>query len=151
MDAALEWLWTCGLSSPRIYSVVPVTAFVRFVMPLPLPSPFLVFKVTIAVAVIVGASWLSGKKPYLAGFITALPIVSIIALAFSYIEHKDVAATAAYARGIILAVPVSWLFFLPFFFTEKWNLGFWISYGLGLALLCAGYFLHQAIMRNFNA
>lgn len=119
-------------------------------MALPLPSPFLIFKVTVAVSVIVLASWLSGKKPYLAGFITALPLVSILALAFSYLEHKDVAATAAYARSIIIAVPVSWLFFLPFFFTEKWNIGFWVSYGLGLALLCGGYFLHQAIVKNLN-
>ena len=35
------------------------------------------------------ASWLSFKKPQLAGFIIALPLISIIALAFSYLEHKD--------------------------------------------------------------
>lgn len=108
---------------------------------------FTVFKIGIAAIVIAFASWLSGKKPELAGFITALPLVSIMAIAFSYIQYHDAATTAQYARSIIFAVPISWLFFLPFFFIEKWDLNFWISYAVGLSLLVAGYFLHQYIMK----
>ncbi len=109
---------------------------------------FTALKVTIAAFVIAFASWLSGKKPELAGFITALPLVSILAIAFSYIQYQDTATTAQYARSIIFAVPISWVFFLPFFFIEKWDLNFWLSYIVGLALLVGGYFLHQYIMRN---
>lgn len=109
---------------------------------------FSILKVAIAAVVIAFTSWLSGKKPELAGFITALPLVSILAIAFSYIQYQDTATTAQYARSIIFAVPISWVFFLPFFFIEKWNLNFWISYAVGLALLVAGYFLHQFIMKN---
>ena len=116
----------------------------------PFPSLHTCIKVAVAATVIVFASWLAGRKPHLAGFITALPIVSIIAIAFSYMDHKDITITASYARSIIIAVPVSWLFFLPFFFTEKWNMGFWISYGLGLMMLIAGYFIHQYILKHFN-
>jgi hypothetical protein len=45
-------------------------------------------KLILAATVIGYASWLSDKKPVLAGFIVALPLVSILALLFSYIEHK---------------------------------------------------------------
>lgn len=117
---------------------------------IPLPSFYTCFKIALATAIIVFASWLAGKKPHLAGFITALPLVSIVAIAFSYMDHKDLSVTASYARSIILAVPASWLFFLPFFFVEKWNIGFWVSYALGLALLTAGYFLHQFILAKLN-
>ena len=110
---------------------------------------FTVIKITIAVAVIAFASWLSEKKPELAGFITALPFVSILALVFSYTQHHDVGISAQYARSIIVAVPISWLFFIPFFFTEKWGLGFWGSYFIGLALLPPGYLLHQQMMKLF--
>lgn len=113
---------------------------------IPLPSLFFCFKIIVATSVIIFASWLAGKKPHLAGFITALPLVSLVAIAFSYMDHKDLSITASYARSIIIAVPASWLFFLPFFFAEKWNMGFWISYVLGLILLSGGYFLHQYIM-----
>lgn len=109
---------------------------------------FTVLKIGIAACVIVFASWLSGKKPELAGFITALPLVSILAIGFSYIQYQDPATTAQYARSIIFAVPISWLFFAPFFFIEKWDLNFWVAYGIGLALLVIGYFLHQFTMRS---
>ncbi len=110
---------------------------------------FTAAKITIAALVVAFASWLSGKKPELAGFITALPLVSIMAIAFSYMQHHDTSISAQYARSIILAVPVSWLFFAPFFFTEKWETSFWLSYVVGLGLLVVGYFLHQQIMRLF--
>ena len=108
----------------------------------------MVFKVSIAVFVIMFASWLAGKKPELAGFITALPLVSIIAIAFAYTQHADINNTAQYARSIIFAVPISWLFFVPFFFTEKLDLGFWVSWVFGLVLLALGYFLHQWILKQ---
>ena len=104
-------------------------------------------KFVVAGFVVAFASWLSAKKPELAGFITALPLVSIMAIAFSYGQHHDLAATSQYARSIIIAVPVSWLFFLPFFFTEKLNYGFWTAWVIGLALLVVGYFIHQAILK----
>ena len=104
-------------------------------------------KIVIAVTIILSASWLSGKRPELAGFLTALPLVSILALAFSYTDHGSLALSSKYARSIILAVPVSWLFFVPFFFAERFHLSFWQTWGLGLLLLAGGYFLHQAILR----
>lgn len=110
---------------------------------------FTALKAGIAAGVIIFASWLAGKKPELAGFITALPLVSIMAIAFAYTQHGDVSNTAQYARSIIFAVPISWLFFVPFFFTEKFDLGFWVSWALGLALLVVGYFLHQWILKQF--
>jgi hypothetical protein len=107
-------------------------------------------KAIFAAIILVFVAWLSGKKPHLAGFITALPIVSMLAIAYSYLDHKDLATTASYARSIILAVPASWLFFAPFFFAEKWNLGFWVSYLLGFALLILGYFIHQYLIKALN-
>ena len=109
---------------------------------------FTILKAGIAAFVIVFASWLSGKKPEMAGFLTALPLVSIMAIAFAYTQHQDVSVTSQYAKSIILAVPVSWLFFVPFFFTEKFDLGFWPSWVMGLALLVVGYFLHQWILKQ---
>ncbi len=105
----------------------------------------MVIKIGIAAIVIGFASWLSGRKPELAGFIIALPIVSLLALAFSYMEHKDAAASITFAKSILIGVPVSWLFFAPFFFADKLGGSFWLCYGIGLALLAGGFFIHRAI------
>jgi hypothetical protein len=93
--------------------------------------------------VIAFASWLSGKKPELSGFIIALPIASIIAIAFSYMEHKNTENTVLFAKSILIGVPVSYLFFVPFFFAKNFNMNFWMIYSLGIILLIVGYFVHK--------
>ncbi|RZO90044.1 MAG: hypothetical protein EVA57_00930 [alpha proteobacterium HIMB59] len=102
-------------------------------------------KVFLAALVIAFASWLSGKKPELSGFIIALPIASIIAIAFSYLEHKNTDNSVIFAKSILLGVPISYLFFVPFFFAKSLNMNFWLIYGSGLILLIIGYFLHKYI------
>ena len=104
-------------------------------------------KVLLAALVIAFASWLSGKKPELSGFIIALPIASIIAIAFSFLEHKNTENTVIFAKSILIGVPVSYLFFLPFFlFAKNLNMNFWLIYLIGLTLLVIGYFVHKYIM-----
>ncbi len=107
-------------------------------------------KIGIAAIVIGFASWLSGKKPELAGFIIALPIASLLALAFSYIEFKDASASIIFAKSILIGVPVSWLFFAPFFFADKLGGNFWLCYSIGIVLLAVGFFIHRYIMSHIG-
>ena len=104
---------------------------------------FFIAKVLLAALVIAFASWLSGKKPELSGFIIALPIASILAIAFSYLEHKNTENTVIFAKSILIGVPISYLFFVPFFFAKNLNMNFWLIYGLGFLLLVIGYFVHK--------
>lgn len=106
-----------------------------------------ILKFSIASAIITLSSWLAGKRPDLAGFIIALPVASLIALAFSFAEHRDAEASITFAKSILIGVPVSWLFFAPFFLAERLNLGFVTCYVAGLILLTGGFFLHQYIMK----
>jgi len=103
-------------------------------------------KVGVAAIAIAFSSWLAGKKPELAWFIIALPLASILVLAFSYLEHRDAASSITFAKSIMIGVPVSWLFFLPFFFAEKYDVGFWMSYVIGISLLVIGFFIHRYVM-----
>ncbi len=106
-------------------------------------------KILLAATIIAFASWLSGKKPELSGFIIALPLASIIAIAFSYLEHKNAETTFAFAKSILIGVPVSYLFFLPFFFAKNIGMNFWFIYILGIALLMGGFFVHKYIVSLF--
>jgi len=109
---------------------------------------FSIIKILLSACVISLVSWLSGKKAGLAGFLTALPLTSVIALAFSYIEWKDQAQTINYAKSIFFAVPISLMFFVPFLFAERFQLSFWSCYFLGVFFLGSGYFFHQYITQN---
>lgn len=109
-----------------------------------------ILKVATAAMVIALASWLSGRKPELAGFIIALPIASLLSLAFSYVEYRDPAASITFAKSILVGVPVSYLFFMPFFFSNKMGNNFWLSYLTGLVLLIIGFFIHRFIMARLG-
>lgn len=108
---------------------------------------FFILKMTLAAFVIAGSSWLSGKRPELAGFIIALPLTTLLALAFSYTEYKDSSVSIAFAKSILVGVPVSLLFFVPFLLSDKFHLSFWHCYLLGILLLGVGYFIHRHIVQ----
>lgn len=104
---------------------------------------FTISKVFISALVIAFASWLSGKKPELAGFIVALPIVTLLVLPLSHIEHHDPENSVRFAKSIFLAIPLSLVFFIPFLLATKIPLGFWGLYATGLLLLVCAYIAHQ--------
>ena len=106
-------------------------------------------KVIFSAAIISFASWLSVKKPILAGFNIALPLMSILSIAFSYAEHKDFDKTILFAKSIVIGIPASLTFFLPFFFAKTLGLNFLTTYALALFFLLIGFFAHKLIMNYF--
>lgn len=103
---------------------------------------------TIVAAILISfVSWLSGKKIGLAGFLTALPLTTLLALAFSHMEWGDSKQSVEYAKSVFVAIPVSLLFFIPFLLANKFNLNFWTCYGVGIVLLGAGYFVHTYLSK----
>ena len=104
-------------------------------------------KIIIAAILISFVSWLSGKKTGFAGFLTALPLTTLLALAFSHMEWGDAEQSVEYAKSIFVAIPVSLLFFIPFVLAQKLNLGFWTCYSTGIVLLGIGYFIHSYVTK----
>lgn len=109
-------------------------------------------KIAIAACVISFASWLSNKRPELAGFIIALPLSTLLALFFSYSQYQDAASSVKFAKSIFAAIPMSLLFFVPFLLADRLKLfdllgGFWGLYAAGVALIAAGYFAHGLILK----
>lgn len=107
---------------------------------------FSVFKIIVSAVLISFVSWLSGKKTGLAGFLTALPLTTLLALAFSQIEWGDPKQSVEYAKSVFAAVPVSLLFFVPFLLAQRLQLGFWQCYIGGVALLGVGYVIHAKVL-----
>ncbi len=114
-------------------------------------SVLLLLKMMASAALISFASGLAGKKPGLAGFIIALPLTTLIALAFTQVEHQDTQKSVEFAKSILLGVPLSLTFFIPFLFADRLKemggIGFWGLYTMGLVLLSGSYFLHRMLLR----
>ncbi len=107
---------------------------------------FSLFKIFFSAGMIAFTSWLSEKRPELAGFIIGMPVLSLLVLPFSYTEYQDAASSVRFAQSIFMAVPLSLLFFVPFLLAARLQWGFWPLYLSGIALLAGGYFTHKWLM-----
>lgn len=106
-------------------------------------SGFALIKIFLSATLISFASWLSVKKPILAGFIVALPLTSILAILFSYWHNQDYQQVQVFAKSILIAVPLSLLFFIPFLLPIKWNHSFLLSFISGIGFIFIGYLIHR--------
>lgn len=106
---------------------------------------FAFIKVFFSAVVLSFSSWLAGKRPDLAGFIVALPLMSLLVLPFSHLEFSQPEHSVKFAKSIFLGIPISLLFFIPFLWAEKLQWGFWGLYASGVVLVALGYFIHQKL------
>lgn len=106
-----------------------------------------ILKLLAASMLIAFSSWIADKKPVLAGFLIALPLTSMIALIFNYLEFKNTENSILYAKSIFLAVPLSLTFFIPFYFAEKLNNNFILIFLVGVGLLAFSFLLHQLVFK----
>ena len=104
-------------------------------------------KVVLSALLIAFASWLTGKRPVFAGFIVALPLVSLLAILFSYLEFRNMDKINQFAVSILVAVPLSLTFFIPFLLNKWLKMGFPLTYALGIVLLVLAYLLHSFIFK----
>jgi hypothetical protein len=104
---------------------------------------------TICSAVIIAfASWLAGRKPVLAGFIVALPLMSMLAILFSFLRYRDMSKINEFAVSIVTAVPLSLVFFLPFFLNKWLKMSFALTYLLGILLIVIAFVVHRFIFKS---
>ncbi|MDH3583025.1 MAG: DUF3147 family protein [Phycisphaerae bacterium] len=91
----------------------------------------------IAAVIVVGVSEVSNRHPRLGGLLLSLPIVSLIAFAFTWQQHHDLPNLSRLARETVVLVLIGMPFFLPIALAGRLNLGFWPAYFAGIVLAAA--------------
>jgi len=109
---------------------------------------FVVFKILLSASIIAGISWYAGKNPPLAGFLIALPIISILAISFSYFQYRDIEKINQFASSILVSIPLSLLFFVPFILNRWLKWSFFPVILSGFILLFVGYLIHSRIFKT---
>jgi len=107
-----------------------------------------VLKVIFSGIIIAFTSWLAGRKPVLAGFIVAIPIVSMLSIVLSYWEYRDMEKINQFAVSIFLAVPLSLSFFIPFFLNRWLRMNFALTFSSALACVLVFYLAYYFISKS---
>ena len=103
----------------------------------------ILFNILISAFIIGACTWLTEKRPDLAGFIVSLPLSTILVLFLTQLQYQDSTKAILLAKSISIAIPSTLVFFIPFILADKLKLSFWFAYGSGISLLLVGFFAHK--------
>jgi len=109
---------------------------------------YYLIKVLFSSVTIVAISEISKRSTTIGSILASIPLVSLLAFVWMYIETKDTIKIAQLSQGIFWLVIPSLLFFILFPVLLKKNIDFWLSLGISLTIMVTGYFVMLLILKK---
>jgi len=111
---------------------------------------YYIIKLVLSAAIIVAVSELAKRQPAWAGSLASLPLVSLLAIIWLYIDTRSVAQVSALSLSIFWLVLPSLVFFLALPLLLRQGIGFTAAMLLAIVTMLAGYALMLAGLRQFG-
>ncbi|MGH7902158.1 MAG: DUF3147 family protein [Thermodesulfobacteriota bacterium] len=111
---------------------------------------YYIAKVLISAILVVLISEISKRSSLIGAVLASLPIVSILAFVWIYIDTKSVEVISDLSRNIFwLVMPSLSLFIvLPLLLKNRWD--FYLSLAISCLIMISLYFIMVLILRKFN-
>jgi uncharacterized membrane protein YbaN (DUF454 family) len=91
-------------------------------------------RAAIAAAIIVAVAELSKRFPRYGALLLSLPLISMLAFAFSWQQHRDLPAISKLAKETLILVPLGLPFFSPLACAAQFGWSFWAAFAAGAVL-----------------
>ena len=111
---------------------------------------FFMLKVISSALIIAVVSELGKRFTWIAAIIASLPLISILAMTWLYIESKSINKIISLSHGIFWAVLPSLLFFIVLPSLLKSGLSFPLSMLVSIFIMFLGYSLYIAILKSIG-
>ena len=102
---------------------------------------YIALKFIITAGVVVGVSEIAKRSSYFAAMLAALPLTSILAMVWIYVDTKDSEKIVDLSYGIFWLVLPTLLFFILLPALLKNHLGFWPSLIISMGIMVVFYLL----------
>jgi hypothetical protein len=111
---------------------------------------YTLFKLFASLALIVAIPELAKRASWLGGLLASLPIISLLAIVWLYLDTRDLEQVSSLSSAIFWLVLPSLSFFimLPMLLRMKFN--FWLSLGIALAVMIVCYLLMVALLKKIG-
>jgi len=93
-----------------------------------------VLRVVVVAVIVVTVAAILKRSPRLGAVLLSLPIMSILAFLFSWVQHHDLPSVSRMARETLILVPLGLPFFVPFAFADRLGWNFWACMAVGVIL-----------------
>ena len=107
-------------------------------------------KLLITSLVIVAISEISKRSSFIGALLASLPLISVFAMVWLYIDTKDVTKVSELASNVFWLVIPSLAFFISLPLLLKRGLDFYLSMGLSMLLTAGCYFLLIKVLLRFG-
>lgn len=111
---------------------------------------YYIIKILLSSVTLVAISEISKRSTTMGSILASIPLVSLLAFVWMYIDTKDTAKIAELSQGIFWLVIPSLLFFILFPVLLKKNVDFWLSLGISLTIMVIGYFIMLFVLKKFG-
>lgn len=108
---------------------------------------YYVIKVVVSAVLIVVISEISKRSSLIGAIIASIPLVSVFAMVWIFVETKEVSTIAELSKQIFFLVIPSLLLFILLPLMLNRGVSFPISLGVSIAATSIGYFVMIALMR----
>lgn len=109
---------------------------------------YYIIKVLLSSVTIVAISEISKRSTFIGSILASIPIVSLLAFVWIYIDTKDTGKIADLSQGIFWLVIPSLIFFIMFPILLKKNVDFWFSLSISLTIMIIGYFAMLFVLKK---
>ena len=111
---------------------------------------WLLVKFTLSAVLIVAISELARRNSLLGAVLASVPLISVLAMTWLYVDTGDVARVASLSRSILWLVLPSLVLFLALPWLLVRGCSYWLALALSLALTVVAYLLCLALLSLFG-
>ncbi|MCS5646094.1 MAG: DUF3147 family protein, partial [Candidatus Marinimicrobia bacterium] len=109
-----------------------------------------VIKLLLSSGIIVIVSEIAKKNTFIGGLIASIPLVSVMAMVWLYIDTKDIENINALSKSILWMVVPSLALFISLPVLLKSGVNFYISMGISILVTMGCYWLTIAALAKFG-
>ena len=110
----------------------------------------IVLKILISAVLIAAISEIGKRSTLVGAIVGSLPLTSVLALTWLYVDTHDVEKVSALSTGIFWAVLPSFFFFLSLPWLLKHGVRFALAMPIACLIMAGGYAAYVALLKNFG-
>ncbi len=107
-------------------------------------------KIAVTTVLIVAISEIAKRSSFVGAILASIPLVSVLAILWLYIDTKDVAKVSALASSVFWLVLPSLALFLTLPILLKQGLNFYLSIGVSVGVTVGCYFLMVSVLSYYG-
>ena len=107
-------------------------------------------KIAVTTVLIVAISEIAKRSSFAGALLASVPLISILAMIWLYIDTKDVTKVSALATSVFWLVLPSLALFVTLPFLLKQGLNFYLSISVSIGITLGCYFLMVSLLNNYG-